>query len=341
MSDTDSPSITSFCSSINSEDSQLIDAAGVDSTPSKETADKLRALCNKKEPVNILVMGTAGSGKSTLVNGLLCKKVAQTGGGGISVTEDVEGHKGEAMSIRLNVYDSVGFGDCEGRTNKDVVSEIAKADRFDLILICIRMDCRITGDVRSMFSTLGNMLTEAMWHRSVVVLTFANIFINLDDIRDKSPLDKMQDLEDEVTKFKHQIHSFISGRVRSEIRDKIPFCIAGSTSCLELPTTENWLADLWKECIARSNLEVREFLKEFSHLLLRGFVIGGCAVGGGAVGTVIGGVIGSIVPIVGTAIGAGIGAGVGGGLGATATGGVSAFMVVLSEKLRRKRYDSN
>ena len=31
----------------------------------------------------------------------------------------------------------------------------------------------------------------------------------------------------------------------------------------------------------------------------------------------------------------------GGGVGATATGGVSAFMVILSERLKRKRYDSN
>uniref|UniRef100_A0A1X7UYE7 AIG1-type G domain-containing protein n=1 Tax=Amphimedon queenslandica TaxID=400682 RepID=A0A1X7UYE7_AMPQE len=334
----DSPSITSYCSSINSEGSQLIDTTDLDPTPS---IDELRALSDKKEPVNILVMGIAGSGKSTLVNGLLGKKVAQTGGGGTPVTGDTKGYRGEARGIQLNVYDSVGFGDCEGRTNKNVVSKIAKAGQFHLILVCVRMDSRITGDVRSMFSTLGRMLTEEMWNRSVVVLTFANVFINLDDIKDKSPLDKTQDLEDEIAKFKHQIRSFISGKVRSEIRDKIPFCIAGSTSCMKFPTTENWLVDLWEKCIARCSLDVREFLKEVSRLVLRGFVVAGSAVGGGAVGTVIGGVIGSIVPIVGTAIGAGIGAGVGGGLGATATGGVSAFMVILSERLKRKRYDSN
>ena len=328
-----------MASSINSEDSQSIDTTGVDPTPSVVASDSIRALSARKDPVNILVIGTAGSGKSTLVNGLVGRKVAQTGGGGTAVTNEVKSYRGEALGIQLNVFDSVGFG--EGRTGRDVVSEIAKAGRFDLILICVRMDCRITGDVRSMFSTLGRMLNEEMWNRSLVVLTFANVFISLEGIKDTSPHDQTEDIEQQITEFKTQICGFISGRVRKQVCDEIPFCVAGSPSCMKLATIDDWLDDLWKECIDRCSLDVREFLKEFSNLVLRGFVVAGSAVAGGAVGTVIGGVIGSIVPIVGTAIGAGIGAGVGGGVGATATGGVSAFMVILSERLKRKRYDSN
>ena len=183
------------------------------------------------------------------------RDIAQTGGGGTAVTNEVKVYRGEALGIQLNVFDSVGFGD--GRTGRDVVSEIAKAGRFDLILICVRMDSRITGDVRSMFSTLGRMLNEEMWNRSVVVLTFANVFISLEDIKDKCHLDKMDDVKEQIAKFKAQIHGFISGRVRKQVCDEIPFCVAGSTSCMELPTTENWLDDLWKECIARCSVDVR------------------------------------------------------------------------------------
>ena len=52
-----------MASSINSEDSQSIDTTGVDPTPSVEASDSIRALSARKDPVNILVIGTA---KSTL-----------------------------------------------------------------------------------------------------------------------------------------------------------------------------------------------------------------------------------------------------------------------------------
>ena len=167
------------------------------------------------------------------------------------------------------------------------------------------MDCRITGDVHSMFSTLGRMLNEEMWNRSVVVLTFANVFITLEDIKDTSPQDQMEAIEQQLTEFKTQICGFISGWVRKEVWNAIPFCVAGSPSCMKLLSIENWLDDLWKKCIDRCSVDVREFLKEFSNLVLRGFVVAGSAVAGGAVGTVIGGVIGSVLSTVGTGIGAG------------------------------------
>ena len=98
-----------MASSINSEDSQSIDTTGVDPTPLVEASDQIRALSGRREPVNILVIGAGGSGKSTLVNKLVGRKVAQTGGGGASVTSEVKGYRGEAMSIQLNVFDSVGL----------------------------------------------------------------------------------------------------------------------------------------------------------------------------------------------------------------------------------------
>ena len=49
-----------MASSINSEDSQPIDTTGIDRTPSVKASDSIRALSARKDPVNILVIGTAG-----------------------------------------------------------------------------------------------------------------------------------------------------------------------------------------------------------------------------------------------------------------------------------------
>ena len=47
------------------------------------------------------------------------------------------------------------------------------------MLICVRMDGRASGDVRVMFTMLGKKLNKEMWKRSVVVLTFYNMFLHL------------------------------------------------------------------------------------------------------------------------------------------------------------------
>ncbi|XP_011408976.1 PREDICTED: GTP-binding protein A-like, partial [Amphimedon queenslandica] len=150
--------------------------------------EAIQRLSERGEPINILVIGPTGVGKSTLINALLGDAVqegqrATEGQGAAPVQSEVEVHTGKYEGIEIKVYDTTGFGDTRGKSDVSIIEEIAKDKKFDLVLICMRMDCRVNEGVKKMFSTLGDMMNKEMWDRSVVVLTFVNTFLQQKSIK--------------------------------------------------------------------------------------------------------------------------------------------------------------
>ena len=153
-----------------------------------ETKESIAVLRGKGEPVNILVIGSTGHGKSTLINNLMRKTMAVAGHGASSVTDKTEEYEGEFEGVKIRVYDTIGFGDTEGKSGQSIIKEIADTNRFDLVLICVRMDCRASDDVRNMFTVLAKKLNKEMWKRSVIVLTFYNMFLQLGTVEDSGDI---------------------------------------------------------------------------------------------------------------------------------------------------------
>ena len=205
---------------------------------SQEVQIEELALRQRAEPVNILVIGPTGSGKSTLINNLMGCTVARVGRG-TSVTSQVEGYEGEYEGVKIRVFDTVGFGDTKGRSGQSIINEIADANRFDLLLICVRMDCRAYSDVRNMLIMLGKELNKEMWKRSVIVLTFYNMFIQLGSVEDSEDIQKV--VQDEIKKYQTLVSGILSGSVNGEVISGIPYCVAGK----KLPPM------LWSVCLGR------------------------------------------------------------------------------------------
>ena len=133
--------------------------------------ETVQRLSERGEPINILVIGPTGAGKSTLINALLGDAVAKEGAGAGSVMAQVEVHEGKYEGIKLRVYDTTGFNDTRGKSGESIVKEIASANKFDLILICVKMNHRADEGVKKMFAILRENLRREMWDRSVIVLT--------------------------------------------------------------------------------------------------------------------------------------------------------------------------
>uniref|UniRef100_A0A1X7TC70 AIG1-type G domain-containing protein n=1 Tax=Amphimedon queenslandica TaxID=400682 RepID=A0A1X7TC70_AMPQE len=282
------------------------------------------------ELVEGTMIGPTGAGKSTLINALLGDTVAKVGHGAASVQSEVKVHEGEHEGIQLKVYDTAGFSDTRGKSGNSIVKEIAEAKKFDLILICIRMDSRADEKVKDMFRVLAANIKKEMWDRSVIVLTFANAFLQLKDI--KKELNKEDILRKEIEYFKGHIQGFFSST------DEIPFCIAGDDDELKLPTTQDWIKDLWDQCVRRSSEDARSFLQSLAKfrimLISAGPIYGGIAAGA-VVGGAIGGAAGTVLPVTGNIIGAAAGAVIGAGIGATISG-----VVVMKRKKKGQPPDT-
>ena len=288
--------------------------------------DKIQEMRDKEEPINILVIGPTGSGKSTIVNALMGEEVANVEQGAESAQSEIMECEGRIMGVKIKIYDTIGFGDTRGKSGKHIVREIAQKNKFDLILICLKFDSRAYGDVKDMFTTLKKEISKEMWERSVIVLTFTNMFLQLGNIKRLKDEGKEERIRCKINTFKDKISDFLSGQVTKEtICNTIPFCIAGEEDETKLPTTENWLLTLWESCISQCSERSSPLLKFYSKQRLLG-ITGNVSLPT-VTGAIAGGIIGAGVGVVGHVPGMVGGAALGAGVGAAIMGGVSGAIV--------------
>uniref|UniRef100_A0A1X7VQH9 AIG1-type G domain-containing protein n=1 Tax=Amphimedon queenslandica TaxID=400682 RepID=A0A1X7VQH9_AMPQE len=292
---------------------------------SQETRAKIEEMRDRNETINILVIGPTGSGKSTIVNSLMGEYVTQVEHGAESVQSETIEYEGEVKGIQIKVYDTIGFGDTRGKSGKHIVREIAKKNKFDLILICLKFDSRASSDVKDMFKTLKKEISKEMWERSVIILTFTNIFLQLESVKKLTDEEKEANILGKIDTFQGKISDFLSGKVTESTLRNIPFRIAGNFGETNLPTTENWLKALWESCISRCSERSRPLLKFYSTQRLLG-ITGNISLPT-VTGAVAGGIIGAGVGVVGHVPGMVGGAALGAVAGAAVMGAVSGGIV--------------
>ena len=219
-----------------------------------EIQKQLEKLREREQPVTILVIGPTGAGKSSLINKLLRDSVAEVGHTAVGVTKEVKEYSGFYMDVSIKVYDTVGFCNAGGKSDRDIMSEIkSKNEKFDLVIICLKLEEKINEVTKNFSAALRCHLNGEMWKRSVVVLTQADLYLQLESI----PIDDGGKAEAIKAKVKEFRKFFIPSDVNCQ---SIPFCIVGKLQQRKLPTTEDWFLDLWESCIARCSEETKVFL---------------------------------------------------------------------------------
>ncbi len=153
---------------------------------SEEASRRVQRWVNESKTLRIFVFGKLGAGKSTLINSLLNKQVAEVGSGLVAVTTEVSDYSDKIEEVhykKIKIYDiDVTLWDTPGlqdplvdkdRLLEDIRSNIS--DNVDLYVYCIQMtQVRAEqGDYDAIIDLTRSLGTD-FWKRSLFALTFAN-----------------------------------------------------------------------------------------------------------------------------------------------------------------------
>ena len=135
-----------------------------------------------KSSLKFVVSGKMGVGKSSLINGLVGKKVAREASSSNTVTSEIRGYeltleatdKSINKSVEVVIMDCPGLGDPVNDEEANL-TEIAKhcADA-DLLIYCMDMRGRLTIADTIGMKELTERVGPDVWKNAMFVLTFAN-----------------------------------------------------------------------------------------------------------------------------------------------------------------------
>ena len=194
--------------------------------------------------VKILVIGRTGTGKSTLINNILGRKIASVGHRLYPETRTVSAYKKEIYGVNVTVCDTPGLGDASGNEEEYMKNIKAYCGDPDLVIFCLSMDnTRWHTDDENAIMIVTKHLGKEIWEYSMLVLTFADKFIaNL-------PEDEVDDIfkqrrSDSEQKFKGTLEK-LGIRLTP---DKL-FSAVSAKGRKHLPGVQNWMTYLMITCL--------------------------------------------------------------------------------------------
>ena len=142
---------------------------------------KMNEWVQKSTSVSIFVTGKTGTGKSSLVNGIVGRYVAIEGDTLDPSTAEVTNYQCMVDNIAVNVWDSPGLQDGTNREPEYIEDIKSNCSDTDLFIYCIRMSetrfVRDNRDIRAMH-ILNDTLGMGMWCNAIFVLSFANDIVD-------------------------------------------------------------------------------------------------------------------------------------------------------------------
>ena len=209
--------------------------------------------------IRILVTGATGVGKSTLLNGLVGKKFFNTGDELERVTTQVTEYKFCEKGVDVIVFDSPGLHDGLGPDKEkkyvqEMLKKIKAHNGIDLILYCKQMDAtnasvavekdiilKLTDGLGKLKDDRGKggCIGKDIWHRSLFVLTFANVYEK--NLQKRNQQNIKTEVNERIKQWKDLYKDALNG---CGIRIPVRVCVAGYLDP-KLCVSEHWLSDFW------------------------------------------------------------------------------------------------
>ena len=234
--------------------------------------------------MKILVVGHNGSGKSSLINEMLGgKNVATVGRPDLQTHHDpTEEHECKIGDIDVKIYDARGLGDPSITDKSTIMESIVKIKTVDIVLICHKLYDRVDGVTAKELKVLVDKMNDDLIDLSILVFTFGDEYqIRCDpEFDDKGKLtnESKQELKEAMKtqqlETKHKFKDAMKNNgIDDKIADEVPSCITcgkrkRNGEQKELPTSDNWVDDLWELCVQRCKPEARPFARSMKSIIL-------------------------------------------------------------------------
>ena len=219
---------------------------------SKEEKESILEWLQNRPTIRILVTGKAGTGKSTLLNGTLGKKVFAVGASVCSPkTLAVTCQEGERRGIKFVVWDSPGLQDGTDNEKQYLEEMVEKCKEVDLLMYCISM-IEVRSDLHREFSAMKKIsraFGPKIWENTLFVLTFANVFEKRLIAQQSQNVSK--DFARAVEQWRDKVKAELKEvSVPQEVLDNLRFCTAGRASNPHLSCLKFWFSNFWMSVLA-------------------------------------------------------------------------------------------
>ena len=211
-----------------------------------------------RNSIELAVLGKAGQGKSSLINGIIGAKMAEEGDDFDPVTKENDDIRTTKNGIEVVLWDTPGLGMDKAEVSHQRLEEMKRKSRsIDLLLYCIKMDNVRWPEKneRDAVEMITEIFGKQIWLNCQFTLTFGNVVAKLLNGNEK----KLEKFEKKVAKFTKRIRDIIQQHAKLTDEEAAQLSVvpvgdphktsASEDFCHDLPDGEDWFMNLFESCL--------------------------------------------------------------------------------------------
>ena len=220
--------------------------------------EELERTFRAAKEIKLLIIGQTGTGKSTLVNGLVGEELAevQLGVCYSGVTSEVEPYHRKIGGVDVVVFDSPGLEDGSQQDDTYLEKLYTKSHDVDLVIFAIRMANRFVPDnpdTRALVKFTRRFGPD-IWKRAIIAITCSNLIEDLNPqarLHMKSGKEKREFFQKVMDDYKSIIHKTLVSQacVPPEIVEEVKVKPTGHEFEAQLVDGTLWFTNFWFECL--------------------------------------------------------------------------------------------